>query len=276
MLRERIEALGRFRLEPAPPAEEASILRAHDPAYVRAFLDGSLDAAAMRRIGFPWSPALVRRTLASAGGTLAATTHALAAGWGGTLAGGTHHAFHDFGAGYCIFNDIVIAIRTFQAECRIRSAAVVDLDVHQGDGTAAMLAHDSSVLTISLHGENNFPFRKQSSGIDVALADGAGDHEYVAALAGVLPALESARPDIVFYQAGVDPLAEDRLGRLRLTSAGLAERDRMVFSACRRLGIPVVVTLGGGYAEPIEKTVEAHARTYCLAVDLLGPGNTTA
>jgi acetoin utilization deacetylase AcuC-like enzyme len=151
---------------------------------------------------------------------------------------------------------------------------VIDLDVHQGDGTAAMVAGDSSVQTISLHGENNFPFRKQSSGIDIALPDGAGDEEYMVALAGVLPVIEANPPDIVFYQAGVDPLAEDRLGRLQLTMAGLGERDRMVFTLCRRIGASVVVTLGGGYAEPIEKTVEAHAQTYCLAADLLDAKST--
>jgi acetoin utilization deacetylase AcuC-like enzyme len=220
----------------------------------------------MRRIGFPWSPALVRRSLASVGGTLAATTDALAGGFGGNLAGGTHHAFYGEGSGFCVFNDLAVAIRA----CR-RRAAVIDLDVHQGDGTASIFENDASVLTVSMHGEHNFPFRKQRSRIDVALPDGTGDGEYLDRLAAVLRQVAEFGPEIVYYQSGVDGLAGDRLGRLSLSTEGMAARDRAVFELVRREGLPVVVTLGGGYAEPIERTVEAHTGTFRAAAAVLQP-----
>jgi acetoin utilization deacetylase AcuC-like enzyme len=266
LLRSLLECDGSFEFTPAPLADRPAVERAHDPAYVSAILDGSIDPRAMRRIGFPWSEALVRRSLASVGGTLAATADALAGGFGGNLAGGTHHAFYAEGSGFCVFNDIAVAIRT----CR-RRAAVIDLDVHQGDGTAAIFADDPAVLTVSLHGENNFPFRKQQSRIDVALPDGTGDAAYLDRLAAVLPRVAEFRPEIVFYQSGVDAQAGDRLGRLALSPAGLAARDRMVFEFVRREGLPVAVTLGGGYAEPIERTVEAHAVTFRTAAAVLEP-----
>lgn len=240
--------------------------RAHDPGYVAAIFDGTIDARVMRRIGFPWSEALVRRSLASVGGTLAATADALASGFGGNLAGGTHHAFYGEGSGFCVFNDLAIAIRS----CG-RRAAVIDLDVHQGDGTASIFQDDASVLTVSLHGENNFPFRKQRSRMDIALPDGTEDAEYLEHLAAVLPRVAEFGPEIVFYQSGVDALAGDRLGRLRLSAEGLAARDRTVFEFVRREGLAVVVTLGGGYAEPIERTVDAHANTFRTAAMVLQP-----
>ncbi len=257
LLRKTLEAEGTCTLSPAPLADPADIELAHDPAYVRAFLDGTLERAAMRRIGFPWSEQLVRRTLASAGGTLAATRDALENGFGGNLAGGTHHAFRGEGSGFCVFNDIAVAIRKTG-----RRAAVVDLDVHQGDGTASIFENDSNVLTLSMHGEHNFPFRKQRSRIDVALPDGTGDREYLNRLAGVLPEVAEFQPGIVFYQSGVDGLAGNRLGRLRLSFQGLLQRDQMVFEMCKLHNFPLVLTLGGGYAEPITRTVEAHANTY--------------
>jgi acetoin utilization deacetylase AcuC-like enzyme len=263
LLRQRLAADALYTLEPAPAADADVIRLAHDPAYVSAILNGTVDARIMRRIGFPWSPQLVRRTLASVGGTLAATADALATGFGGNLAGGTHHAFYAEGSGFCVFNDLAVAIRAHGLR-----AAVLDLDVHQGDGTAALFEHDPSVLTVSLHGRHNFPFRKQRSRIDVALADGTLDDEYLAELAAVLPQVREFAPAIVFYQSGVDALAGDRLGRLALTHTGLAERDRMVFHFVRELGIPIVVTLGGGYADPIARTVEAHANTFRTASGL--------
>ncbi|HEV2444924.1 MAG TPA: histone deacetylase [Candidatus Sulfopaludibacter sp.] len=263
LLRQALSAEGICDLQPAPLADPADIELAHDPAYVRAFLSGSLDRGAMRRIGFPWSKELVRRTLSSAGGTLAAATDALANGFGGNLAGGTHHAFRSEGSGFCVFNDIAIAVRKTG-----RPAAVIDLDVHQGDGTAAIFEHDPSVLTVSLHGENNFPFRKQRSKIDVGFPDNTGDEPYLDRLGEVLPLVVRFRPKIVFYQSGVDSLSGDRLGRLNLTFEGLHHRDQMVFEMCRLHGFPVVVTLGGGYSDPISRTVEAHANTYRFALGL--------
>jgi acetoin utilization deacetylase AcuC-like enzyme len=266
MLRAMLEADGAFRFEPAPFADRADLVRAHAPEYVAAILDGSVDPRVMRRIGFPWSEGLVRRSLASVGGTLAATADALETGFGGNLAGGTHHAFYAEGAGFCVFNDLAVAIRS-----RGLRAAVIDLDVHQGDGTAAIFEGDKSVLTISVHGGNNFPFHKQSSTIDIALPDGTGDREYLERVAEVLPAVAAFRPEIVFYQAGVDGLASDRLGRLALTHEGLVERDRTIFDFVRERAVPVVVTLGGGYSAPIYNTVVAHANTFRLAGGGLQP-----
>src|SRR6185503_10954569 len=187
---------------------------AHDPAYVESFLNGTLDPLVMRRIGFPWSLELTRRTLASVGGTVAASDDALRTGLGGNLAGGTHHAFRDQGAGFCVFNDIAVAILTLRRSARVQRAAVIDLDVHQGDGTAAIFRDDPDVLTLSVHGRNNFPFRKQQSRIDVDLPDGVCDAEYLAAVERVLPRVFEFAPEIVFYQSGVDAMAGDRLGRL--------------------------------------------------------------
>lgn len=265
LLRNLLARDGVYDLLPAPFAAPDKIELAHDPAYVRAVLDGTVDARIMRRIGFPWSEQLVRRTLASVGGTLAGARDALATGFGGNLAGGTHHAFRAEGSGFCVFNDLAIAILSLRHEHGIARAAVVDLDVHQGDGTASIFAEDPDVLTVSLHGENNFPFRKQHSRIDIGLADGTGDEEYIARLHEVLAAVREFRPEIVLYQSGVDGLAGDRLGRLALSLEGLRERDRLVFTLTNEAGIPVVVTLGGGYANPIDLTAEAHANTFRTA-----------
>jgi acetoin utilization deacetylase AcuC-like enzyme len=270
LLRELLAADGRFVFEPAPFAGESDIGLAHDPDYVRRFLAGTLDPRTVRRIGFPWSGQLVRRTLASVGGTLAAARDALDSGFGGNLAGGTHHASRAEGSGFCVFNDLAVAIRALGRDSLAARAAVIDLDVHQGDGTALIFEHDPAVLTLSLHGRNNFPFRKQRSRIDVDLPDGTGDDEYLPALASVLPRVFDFRPQVVFYQSGVDALAGDRLGRLALTHQGLKRRDRMVLEACRDHGFPVAVTLGGGYADPIERSAEAHANTFRTAAAVFG------
>jgi acetoin utilization deacetylase AcuC-like enzyme len=262
LVRELLAADGKFEFEAAPPAYPASIELVHDPAYVRSFLDGSVDPRTMRRIGFPWSEELVARTLASVGGTLCATRDALEVGVGGNLAGGTHHAFPSEGAGFCVFNDIAVAICSLLRSGRIERAAVVDLDVHQGDGTALIFSNEPRVLTVSLHGASNFPARKQRSGLDVELPDGAGDAEYLAALDQTLPRVFDFAPEIIFYQAGVDTLSSDTLGRLALTLEGLGRRDDAVFQGAKSHRIPVAITLGGGYSEPISHTVQAHVQTY--------------
>jgi acetoin utilization deacetylase AcuC-like enzyme len=266
LLRELLEADGRFSLESAPAADAAVVKLAHDAEYVDRFLSGTLPVAAMRRIGFPWSEGLVRRTLASAGGTLAATDDALKRGFGGTLAGGTHHAFRAEGSGFCVFNDVAIAVHFLRLTSAPR-VAVIDLDVHQGDGTAHFFENDPDVLTLSLHGAHNFPFRKQRSTIDIELPDKTEDAAYLDALVPALARVWEFQPQIVFYLSGVDALATDVLGRLALTHEGLKERDRRVIGGAHARGIPLVVTLGGGYSNPIELTAEAHANTFQIAAE---------
>jgi len=258
-------------LEPAPLAAIDAVLAVHDAEYVHGFLAGKLERKAQMRIGFPWSPSLVQRTLASAGGTLAATEAALDVGFAGVLAGGTHHAYRAEGSGFCVFNDLAIASVALLGRRSVARVLIVDLDVHQGDGTAAIFEGDERVFTFSMHGARNFPMRKQRSDLDVALADGVGDDEFLASLNEHLEvALDRSRPDFVLYQAGVDPLAEDKLGRLALTHAGLAERDRIVFERASRLGLPLVATLGGGYSDPIDPTLTAHVNTYRAARGVFG------
>ena len=270
LTRDLLAAEGHFRFEPAPLADRETIELAHDSEYVRAFLAGTLSPQAMRRIGFPWSEGLVRRTLASVGGTLAAAKEALAQSWGGNLAGGTHHAFRAEGYGYCVFNDSAVAIQWLRTAGKVKRAAVVDLDVHQGDGTAHIFRDEAEVLTLSVHCEVNFPFRKQQSRIDVSLVEGTGDEEYLRALEEVLPRVFEFEPEIVFYQAGADPLYSDALGKLSLTPEGLMTRDRMVMAEARRRNIPFVITMGGGYSQPIELTAQAHANTFRTAAEVLG------
>jgi acetoin utilization deacetylase AcuC-like enzyme len=265
LLREFLAADSLFDLQPAPAAPVGTLELAHDRAYIQAFITGTLPPAAIRRIGFPWSPGLVNRTLASAGSTLQAALDALKCGIAGGLAGGTHHAFRAEGAGFCVVNDIAVAIRALQQARLIERAAVVDLDVHQGDGTAAIFSDDPRILTFSMHGANNFPFRKQTSVIDIALADRTGDAPYLEALRTALPRIWHFAPDIVFFQSGVDTLGTDRLGRLSLTIDGLKERDRLVLEGACSRSIPVVITLGGGYSDPIDRAVEAHANTFRTA-----------
>jgi acetoin utilization deacetylase AcuC-like enzyme len=259
------DQLDRFELCPSPLADPAAIELVHDAEYVRSFIAGSVTPAVMRRIGFPWSAQLVDRTLASVGGTMAAAVDAMESGFGGVLAGGTHHAFHAEGAGFCVFNDIAVAIADLRKRGLARRFAVIDLDVHQGDGTAQIFEGDSNVFTLSVHGRNNFPFRKQTSSVDVALEDNTADLEYLHAVDGVLPRVFEFEPDVVFYQSGVDGLEQDALGKLSLTLRGLEARDHLVMEQCREFGKPFVVTMGGGYANPIELTAEAHANTFRIA-----------
>jgi acetoin utilization deacetylase AcuC-like enzyme len=265
MLRETLAADALFEFSEAPLADFETITLVHDARYVSSFLSGDIDPAIIRRIGFPWSVNLVKRTLASVGGTVAASEDALRTGLGGGLAGGTHHAFRSEGAGFCVFNDIAVAIASLRSRRLIKRACVIDLDVHQGDGTAKIFEEDPSVLTISVHSKNNFPFRKQFSKLDIDLPDGTGDAEYLAAVQAVLERAIEFHPDIIFYQAGVDGLAADKLGRLGLTHEGLRERDELVLAACYENEIPCAITLGGGYSDPVEPTVEAHANTFRAA-----------
>jgi acetoin utilization deacetylase AcuC-like enzyme len=263
---------GDFSFELAPVASPETIELAHDSAYVRGFMAGALPPAAMRRIGLPWSEVLVKRAMASVGGTLAAAHDALENGWGGTLGGGTHHAFRSEGAGFCVFNDIAVAIQSLRNAGRIHRAAVIDLDVHQGDGTAEIFRGDSDVFTLSIHCERNFPFRKQQSTLDFGLPDGIEDEEYLSHLDAVLPQVLAFQPEIIFYQSGVDGLVTDVLGHLSLTHQGLIARDRKVMEAVRGAGIPLVLTSGGGYSRPIELSAEAHANTYRKALQLYFAG----
>jgi acetoin utilization deacetylase AcuC-like enzyme len=272
LLRERVEAArlvdAADLLEPEPITDE-QVLLVHDEDYLRRLKCGGLTAKEVQRIGLPWSPELMTRARYSAGGTLAACRAALRDGIAVNLAGGTHHAFRDHGQGYCLLNDVVIAARTLQAEGHIARAVVLDCDAHQGNGTAALTAGDATVFTLSIHNGSNFPLHKVPSDLDVSLEDGAGDAEYLAALApAVRRALALAGADLALYVAGADPHQEDRLGRLGLTQAGLASRDRLVLGECRATGLPTAVVLAGGYGRSIEVTVEAHLQTVRLAAEM--------
>ena len=243
--------------------------RAHSEDYLSKLRDGTLDAGEVRRLGLPWSPALVRRSRRATMGTLMAARAALADGISANLAGGTHHACHDHGEGYCVINDVVVAIRALAAEGMAQRALVVDLDVHHGNGNAELLAGDAGAFTFSMHGERNYPLRKPPSDLDVGLADGTGDEAYLEALRSHLPvAFARSRPDIVFYLAGVDVVAGDRFGRLALTRAGLAARDRYVLEQVRAHGVPVVLVLAGGYAPTPEATADLHAMVHREAAAL--------
>ena len=238
----------------------------HTERYIDALISGTLSDAEQRRIGLPWSEFLVERSLRAVGGTCEAARAALDYGVTMNLAGGTHHAFPDHGEGFCVFNDVAVAIRVLQRNGRISRAAVVDLDVHQGNGTHAIFADDHAVFTFSMHGGRNFPFHKVPGTLDVELADGTGDEAYLGALAENLPGvLTTSAPDLVTYLAGSDPHEGDRLGRLCLTFDGLARRDAMVLDACREVGIPVAVTIAGGYGRDINDSVRAHVNTVRIA-----------
>ena len=256
-------------IEPALACDE-DILLVHTAGYWLRCARGELTAAEVRRIGFPWSPALVRRSRAAVQGTIIAARNALCDGLASNLAGGTHHAFPDHGEGYCVLNDIAISIRVLQRDGLAQRFVVIDCDVHQGNGTAAIFQNDTSVFTFSMHGEKNFPLRKETSSLDLNLPDQIGDDEYLRLLAAHLPdILRTFQPDFVFYQAGVDPFERDRLGKLKLTLKGLCERDEYVIGTCRALGLPVVTTMGGGYAKDIHDTVEAHANTVRAALQFV-------
>jgi acetoin utilization deacetylase AcuC-like enzyme len=248
----------------AAPRED--LLLVHTPDYVDRFTTGALTRDEERRLGFPWSAALVERSYRAAGGTLEAAIRALDDGIAMNLAGGTHHAFPSHGEGFCVFNDVAVAVRALQRDGRIARAAIVDLDVHQGNGTNEVFAGDDRVFTFSMHGRKNYPFHKVPGSLDVELDDHTGDDEYLVLLADALPrVLHQARPDLVVYVAGADPYVGDRLGRLALTFGGLARRDTFVLNQCREVGLPVVVTIAGGYAEPITDTVAIHATTARIA-----------
>jgi acetoin utilization deacetylase AcuC-like enzyme len=272
LLRDAILAeLPEVRLAQAEAASEGELALVHTPGYIDAVLHGSLSAAQQREIGFPWSPAMAERARRSVGATLSAARDALREGIAANLAGGTHHASADTGSGFCVFNDLAVAARLMQAEWfrqqrSVLRVAVIDLDVHQGNGTAAIFRDDPTVYTLSMHGAKNFPFRKVPSDLDVDLPDGCTDAPYLAALDDALAQLwqhhADQPPGLVFFQAGADPHEGDRLGRLKITAAGMAERDRRVFEACRSRGIPVVLTMGGGYGHVIEDTVAVQLQTY--------------
>ncbi len=259
----------------APPASEGELALAHSPAYVSAVLEGTLPAAAQREIGFPWSPRMAERARRSVGATIAASRSALSEGVAVNLAGGTHHAQHDKGSGYCVFNDVGVAASLMQAEWhrqhrRLLRVAVVDLDVHQGNGTAAIFRDDPTVFTLSLHGARNFPFRKEAGDLDVELPDGCDDATYLAALDSALEHLLQVHRHtpfgLLYFLAGADPHEGDRLGRLKLTTPGLIERDHRVFQAARAHGLPVVVMMAGGYGRVIDETVAVHLNTVRLAL----------
>jgi len=243
-----------------------SLRLVHTERYIEAVRSGTLSEAEQRRIGLPWSESLVERSCRAVGGTCEAATAALDRGVTMNLAGGTHHAFPDHGEGFCVFNDVAVAIRTLQRHGRIRRAVVIDLDVHQGNGTHAIFTGDPSVFTFSMHGGRNYPFHKVAGSLDVELADGTGDDAYLTALAETLPGILSASaPDLAIYLAGADSHEGDRLGRLCLTFEGLARRDVMVLDACREVGIPVVITIAGGYGRNIEDSVRVHLNTVRIA-----------
>jgi acetoin utilization deacetylase AcuC-like enzyme len=265
MLRERVLAQGLVApgdvLVPDAATPE-QLARSHDAEYVRRVFEGALTPAEVRALGFAWSPGLVERSRRSVGATIAACRAALEEGVAVNLAGGTHHAFRDRGEGWCVFNDASVAARAVQAEGRARRVVVLDLDVHQGNGTASIHRDDPSVFTMSVHAARNFPARKESSDLDVELADGTEDGPYLDAVAtAVSRALSAGRADLAIYLAGADPYEDDALGRLGVTMAGLAERDRLVFAACRAAGAPVAVVMAGGYARRIQDTVAIHAET---------------
>ena len=271
MLRERVVEAGiagdgELRVPRAVTDEE--ILRAHDADYLRRVVGGALDRKEVRRIGFPWSGRMVERSRRASGGTVGACLAALEEGFSANLAGGTHHAFTDRGEGFCVFNDTAIAARAMQAKKLVKKVVVIDSDVHQGNGTAEILRGDPSVFTFSMHGAKNFPFNKEESDLDVPLPDGAGDTEFLDALEMGLHRALDAGADLAIYLAGADPFEGDRLGRLSVSKDALAERDRMVLGACRERGIPVAVTMAGGYAREISHTVDIHLRSIMTASEL--------
>jgi acetoin utilization deacetylase AcuC-like enzyme len=277
LLREQLaQHLPAVQFFQAPRATDDELAYAHSPAYIDAIAQGTASAAVLREIGFPWSEAMAERARRSVGATIAAARMALVQGVSANLAGGTHHAYADKGGGFCVFNDVAVASRVVQAEwgrTQARGAAplrvaVIDLDVHQGNGTARIFQGDDSVFTLSLHGDKNFPFRKEASDLDVPLHDGCGDADYLAALDTALAELERRfTPGLVMYLAGADPFEGDRLGRLKLTMQGMQARDQRVFDWCHARRLPLVLLMAGGYGVRIEETVEVQVNTYRLALD---------
>jgi len=277
LLRERMNELTGIELHEAPAASDTELLLAHDPSYLQRVIQGTLEAREQREIGFPWTPAMVERSRRSVGATIAASRHAWIDGVAINLAGGTHHAYREKGSGFCVFNDAAIAARVLQRDHQQRTAtplskerlrvAIIDLDVHQGNGTASILRQDSSIFTLSLHGEKNFPFRKEAGDLDVALPDGCTDLDYLSALDQALRIVhEQFKPEFLIYLAGADPHEDDRLGRLSLTFEGLKRRDERVFDFAAQHRLPIAVTMAGGYGNQIENTVSVHAQTVACAL----------
>lgn len=273
LVRDRLLAEGSItdeHLVEPPLAGPEDILLVHTEDYWFRCVRGELTPQEVRRLGFPWSEGLVRRSRAAVQGTIIAAKSAVRDGVASNLAGGTHHAYPDHGEGYCVLNDIAIAARMLQRDGLAERIAVIDCDVHQGNGTAAIFQNDPDVFTFSIHGEKNFPARKERSKHDIHLPDGIGDDEYLAILREQVPhILDEFKPDFVFYQAGVDPFERDRLGRLKLTIDGLKRRDELVIASCRERDRPVVTTMGGGYAKDINDTVEAHCNTVRVALSMI-------
>lgn len=255
-------------LHESPLATDEQLELAHDPKYVASMKDGTIDPAIIRKIGFPWSINLYLRSCATVGGALASANWALTDGIAGNLAGGTHHAHYASGAGYCVFNDIAVATRSFHKEKPNLKVAIIDLDVHQGDGNSSILVNDKNVFIFGIHGEKNYPFIKVPSHLDIALPDGVQDKEYLKALHIGMEAVKNFGPDFIFYQTGVDPLIYDALGKMSLSFEGLMQRDRIVLEYALKSKIPISLALGGGYAKPIEKSVEAYANTYRVVKSL--------
>ncbi|MDR7094096.1 acetoin utilization deacetylase AcuC-like enzyme [Hydrogenophaga laconesensis] len=269
-LRQRLLAeLPEVKMQEALPASRDELALVHALSYIDAVATGSLSAAAQREIGFPWSPAMAERARRSVGATLQACRSALSGGWlAANLAGGTHHAYADKGSGFCVFNDFAVAARLMQSEAPGLRVAIIDLDVHQGNGTAAIFAHDPTVFTLSLHGARNFPFRKEPSDLDVELPDGCADVEYLEALERALDELERRfEPDLVLYLAGADPHEGDRLGRLKLSFDGLEARDRRVMDWAWQRRLPLAFAMGGGYGHDPEATVQVQVNTYRTALE---------
>jgi acetoin utilization deacetylase AcuC-like enzyme len=272
MLRDRLaDELAVSRLLPASPASDGELALVHQPAYIAAITDGSVDPQVMREIGFPWSPAMAERARRSVGATVAACRAAFREGVAANIAGGTHHAYAGKGGGFCVFNDAAVAARLMQAERRRTDrrplqVAIVDLDVHQGNGTASIFQGDPTVFTLSIHAQKNFPFRKEASDLDVELPDGCRDEAYLQALEGALGELERrCEPQLVIYLAGADPHEGDRLGRLKLTWDGLEARDRRVFDWAWQRRVPLAFAMAGGYGHRIEDTVQAQVNTFRVA-----------
>lgn len=268
LLRDGIAGAPGLRLCEAPAATDTQLLLAHDPVYVQKVLNGTLEPKEQREIGFPWTPEMVERSRRSVGATIAACQSALRDGISVNLAGGTHHAYRDKGSGFCVFNDAAVAARFMQRQSASDLAvAIIDLDVHQGNGTAAIFKNDPTVFTLSLHGDKNFPFRKEPSDLDVPLADGVSDEAYLEALVDALAQLDKLfEPQLLIYLAGADPHEGDRLGRLKLTNAGMLARDRIVFEHARRLNVPIALSMAGGYGVDIETTVAVHRQTVIEAL----------
>lgn len=248
------------------------LLLAHTADYVDRSISGALAPDETRRLGLPWSPALVERSLRAVGGTCEACLAALETGIAMNLAGGTHHAFADHGEGFCVFNDVAVSVRLLQRAGRIRRAAIVDLDVHQGNGTHAIFSSDASVFTFSMHGRRNYPYRKVPGSLDIELADNTRDEEYLDRLSTVLPqVLARAEPDLVVYLAGADPHEGDALGRLKMSFAGLGRRDALVIESCRDVGLPIALTIAGGYGRDPDDTVRIHVETARIAAAAARP-----